>query len=414
VSKAAPNWLSTFHDQWQAARGRRTSSGTRGFSRGWEALLADAGIVRAEDQATALREAELLEKSGHLLLKRHKFRHYLVERIRLPVEREDWLRGLFGKPAASELLAEALRIVADFRERAHPRFGAEWRVLCGSLQEWFSQGRSLRPFLWSEPAALRRLLEITFALSSREWPPGTLVRAASVEIGLESKALGRHRRGIESALGRLLGGDVDFRALGLVSGDSMVELSGPLCLHFPDGSSQSFDELKNINLSAGDLARCVAITTSAGRLLSIENKTTFLQCIAANTDRRTLLAMTSYPSPAFVDLLEKLPADLPHHHFGDTDPAGWHILMKLRQAHPRGVAPFRMRWRPATPPEPLTAHDRELLPKLLAAPQLRDVWSQISALEEHQDRGVFEQESLGPPQLAGWPFYQDDPQEMRT
>jgi hypothetical protein len=45
-----------------------------------------------------------------------------------------------------------------------------------------------------------------------------------------------------------------------------------------------------------------------------------------------------------------------------------------------------------------------LLPKLLAAPLLADVHPQLAHIAEHQDRGDFEQETLGPPASAGWDF----------
>ncbi len=405
---SAPQWLTEFHRQWQAARGGRTGRSVRGFSRSWVSLLSDAGIERAEDQATAQREAEEMGRDGRFVMKRHKFRHYLIERITLPPGHEDWLRGEFGKPSAAALQAAALDGVADFARREHPRFPIEWAGFCESLQEAFSQGRSLRPLLWRDPGTLRRLLTAAFALTSREWETGTPIRAASVEIGLDSKALERHRRSIESTLGRLFGSATELKSLGLVSGDSAVELSGPLCLHFPDGTVQNYAGLTNIIISATDLARCVSATTSAERLLTIENRTTFHQFIAANRDRRTLLATTSFPTPAFRMLLEKLPRGVEHHHFGDTDPAGWHILMKLREAIPSGVAAFRMRWR-AGPAgrRPLTSYDRALLPKLLDSPMMKDGRSEILQMSERGDRGDFEQETLGPPQLEGWPFYRD-------
>ena len=158
-------------------------------------------------------------------------------------------------------------------------------------------------------------------------------------------------------------------------------------------------------ISAADLARCSSISTTAERLLSIENrKTTFRQYAAANRDRRTLIASTSFPTHAFRHLLEKLPVSLPHYHFGDTDPAGWHILLKLREATERPVEVFRMGWRAGERPSPLTPYDARLLPKLLTDPRLADVRPEIEAIVENGNRGDFEQETLGPPTAGGWPF----------
>lgn len=397
-----PPWLAEFHRRWHAARGKRVTASSRVFSVDWIKLLEGAGITSAEDQATAAREAEAC---GQLVLKRHRYRKYLVERVTLPLASEPWLIGRFGGIAGGDLQAAALKIVADFSGRGHSRFPTEWTALCESLRVAFAQGRSLRPFRWSHPELLRRLLDVVKNLSEREWPAGTLIRAASVDIRLESKQLERHQRTFESGLARLFGTEISLKSLGLATGDAHVELHGPLCLHFPDGSTHDFDGLTHVLVSATDLARCSSISTTAERLLSIENrKTTFRQYAAANRDRRTLVAATSFPTPAFRQLLEKLPVSLPHHHFGDTDPAGWQILLKLREATPRAVEAFRMRWRAGERPSPLTPYDIQFLPKLLADPRLADVRPEIEAIVALSDRGDFEQETLGPPASGGWPF----------
>lgn len=401
-----PTWLAEFHRQWHAARGRRVAGSSRAFSRDWVKLLEAAGLTGAEDQATAAREAEACGKTGRLVLKRHRYRTYLIERVTLPPAEERWLIELFGGTASEDLQAASLEIVADFSRRGHSRFPDEWAALCNSLRMAFSEGRSLRPFNWSHPETLRRLLEVVAKLSEREWPPGTLIRAASVDMGLDSKGLERHQRTCESGLARLFGTAVSLKSLGLAAGDSHVELHGPVCLHFPDGSVHDFAGLANVLISAADLARCSSISTTAERLLTIENrKTTFRQFAAANHDRRTLIAATSFPTPAFRELLEKLPPALPHHHFGDTDPAGWQILLKLREATARRVEAFRMTWRPAARANPPTPYDLQLLPKLLGSPLLGDALPEIAAIVDRNDRGDFEQETLGPPAPGGWPFW---------
>jgi Uncharacterized protein conserved in bacteria C-term(DUF2220) len=395
-------WLAELHRRWHSARGKRVSGSSRSFSVDWIQLLEAAGITSAEDQATAAREAEAC---GQLVLKRHRYRKYLIERVTLPLASEAWLIERFGGTAGGDLQAAALHIVAESSGRGHSRFPAEWTALCESLRVAFSQGRSLRPFHWNRPETLKHLLDKVNRLSEREWPAGTLIRAASVDIGLDSKELERHQRTFESGLARLFGTEISLKSLGLIAGNSHVELHGPVCLHFPDGSIHNFDGLTNVLISAIDLARCSSISTTAERLLSIENrKTTFRQYAAANQDRRTLITSTSFPTHAFRELLEKLPVSLPHHHFGDTDPAGWQILLKLREATPRQVEPFKMRFRISKTFSPLTPYDRQLLPRLLTTPLLTDVRSELRSIVENQDRGDFEQETLGPPAPGEWPF----------
>ncbi len=389
------DWLNEFHRRWQNSRGKRLTPASRGFSQDWSKLLDAADITRAEDIATAVREVEALEKSGHLVLKRHRYRNYLIERVTLPLDSEEWLMERFGGVSGMRLLDESLGVLGGFSERKHTLFPDRWKALCDSLDAAFREGRSLRPFSWKQPAMLETILHVVFRLSETEWPPGTLIRAASVMIGHDSKWLERHRRTCESGLTRLLGEEVTLRSLGLVDGDASVELSGPVCLHFPDGTRHNFDGLTHPIISAADLERCSFISTTAERLLSIENrKTTFRQYAAANTDRSMLIATSSFPTPAFRDFLAKLPPDLPLYHFGDTDPSGWHILLKLREAAGRPVAAFRMKWRPAAVANPLTPHDRKLLGKLLADPLLADVCGEIERMTTTGDRGDYEQESL--------------------
>lgn len=391
------NWLDEFHRRWQNSRGKRLSQASRGFSQDWPKLLDAAGIVSAEDITTAIREVEALENAGNLVLKRHRYRTYLIERVTLPLEREGWMIDRFGSVSAMEVRTGSLEVLEAKSRRGHARLPHDWSVLIAALEAAFKDGRVLRPFYWNQPESPAELLEIVARLSEPDWPSGTLIHSASVDVGKDSKWLERHRRTCEAGLSRLLGEETTLRSLGLVEGDASVELSGPVCLHFPDGSSHDFDGLTNPILSAADLRRCLAITTTAERLLSIENrKTTFRQYAAANPERRMLIATTSFPTPAFREFLAKLPPELPLYHFGDTDPSGWHILLKLREAAGRPVAAFRMRWRSSDKPNPLTAYDRKLLEKLLADPLLADVRDEIEMMVRTGDRGNFEQETLEP------------------
>lgn len=403
-----PVWLLELHRQWQAARGRRIAGNSRAFSRNWVKLLEDSGVLTAEDHATATREVEALEKEGRLVLKRHRYRRYLIEGLSVPLDQESWLTDLLGTQSAAERQQQALELVGGFACRTHARFPGPWSDLCRELEDCFGSGRSWRPFRWSRPETLRRLLEVLWNLSARDWETGTPIRAASVEVGLDSKGLERHARTFESALSRLHGAPVSLKSLGLVAGDSFVEFSGPICLHFPNGTSHDFEGLVHPILSATDLARCTHLTTRAKRLLSIENrKTTFRQFAAANADGDTLIATTSFPTPAFREFLRKLPEALPHHHFGDTDPAGWQILEKLREASPKPVSAFRMNWRAAAGRVPLTPYDQKLLPKLLESGFLTDVSGELEIMAAKEDRGDFEQETFGAPGLRGWPFFKD-------
>jgi Uncharacterized protein conserved in bacteria C-term(DUF2220) len=398
-------WLAEFHRQWRAARGSRVKAASRAFSRDWVKLLEAAGITRAEDQKTAEREAVKLEKAGHLLLGRNRYRWYLIETVKMPLSSEPWLIERFGGTASEVLQASALRVIAEMAAEGHARFPEEWEVLIASLRTAFAQGRSVRPFFWTQPESLNALLKAVKKLSETEWPPDAWIRDVSIQLGMDSKGLERHQRTFESGLARLFGGETPLASLGIVGGSSHVELIGPLCLHFADGRIRDYAGESRVLISEEELERCVMISTTAERMLSIENrKTTFRQYGAANRDRRTLIVASSFPNGAFRVLMKKLPEPLVHFHFGDTDAAGWLILLKLREMSARPVLAFRMKFREVDFSRPLTGYDEQCLPRLLESPLLEDVRAEILAMLELRSRGDFEQESLPAPALGGWPF----------
>ncbi len=405
-----PHWLAELHRRWQAARGRRTTAASRAFGVGWNDLLEAAAITSAEDQQTAQREVESLEKEGRLVLKRHKFRRYLIERVTLPPASETWLHELFGSVDAASVRNESLDfMLRQFSER-HPLWPVEWRELSERIAVAFASGKNPRPFAWHRPRQLRFLLQTLRDLTSREWD-GTPVRTASIALGLDSKALERHRRSLEAGLARMFGGSTTLESLGLVMSESSILAQGPLELVFGDGTPHETRSLgAPYSLSFADLQRATEIRTPAARLLTVENsKTTFRLLAAADGVGGTLIVASSFPTPALRELLVKLPPELPHFHFGDTDPSGWLILKKIRETSPREVLPFQMKWRPGRTLQPLTPRDDLLLADLLQSPEMADCHGEIAPMVAANERGDFEQESLGPPDRKGWPFFSGAP-----
>ncbi|MDB6077020.1 MAG: hypothetical protein JWO82_767 [Akkermansiaceae bacterium] len=402
----SPVWLEELHRQWFAARGKVLGARSRPYTREWPKLLEEAGVRTAEDIATAGREGERLEKEGLLVLKRHRSRRYIIERIELPLASETWLRGLFQSDAPADLLQTSLQHLDAMIATDHPLHPAVWVDWLQRLRTAFEEGRNVRPFSWRKPTLLRHLLEVTFRLTATVWPSGRLIREASVSIGLSSKELERSRLQVEGCLASLFGQPVSYNMLGIVTTDLQVEIAGDLCLHFRDGSTQHFDQLGGIYHLSADLERAVSATTTARRVLTVENrKTTLRRLSALNGDRSTLLAACAFPGPGLIRLLELLPRELPVFHFGDTDPAGYLILSKLRQATGRKVAPFLMAHRPANHPVSLSEYDTRILPGLLSDPLLADIRTDLQAIAGSVDKGDYEQESLGVPTSEGWPFY---------
>lgn len=100
--------LRALHDQWWRARGGRLGESTRPFSRDWNQLLEDAGLVSAEHRAEAERDAHQLAAAEWVRLRAPRLRPHLIERILIPVEAEAALAALFGDPTASGAAAADL------------------------------------------------------------------------------------------------------------------------------------------------------------------------------------------------------------------------------------------------------------------------------------------------------------------
>lgn len=402
-----PAWLAELHRQWHKARGGKLLAATRAFSRPWEDLLDAAGLRTAAERNHALREAEEQERQGFVRLRRHRYRRHVIEAIDLPIPSEPWLIALFCGTSAEDLHRQAVAVVAREQARSHPRWPESWQSLCQRISSAFGEGKNLAPFFWKDPSEAERLLQTLHALTSREWAAGTLIRDASQTLGFDSKELEKKQGVLESALELLFGEETTLESLGLSGSQSLAMVHGPLCLHFADGTIQDFETLRGeFSLSLLDLQRARRATSSAARILSIENqKTTFCQAVAANLQRDTLLVATSFPNAATRRLLEILPPGLPQAHFGDTDASGYAILRFLREIGPRPVAKFLMDWKDGENPAPLSEHDRRLLPALKNSPVMADCLPDLLAMESAGRKGRFEQEAYGAPTGTCWPFW---------
>ncbi|WP_461524956.1 Wadjet anti-phage system protein JetD domain-containing protein [Prosthecobacter sp.] len=384
------------------ARKRRVTASVQPFRRDWEQLLEDAGIRSAEDQQAALREAQQLAKFQLIPRKRNP---RFIDKIIVPLESEAWLHKQFGTQPGAASQQQALDVVHAWSAKEHPLMPEAWASLCQRLEAAFNIPRALEPFRWLEPVRVNELLALLFQITSREWPTGTLIRDASTHLGYDSKHLESQQSFLERALETLFGRETPLEAVGIQTTNSTLHYCGPLVLHFAD-HSKPLDLRYESTLSVAELEQTTHISTSAQRLLTVENrKTTFLQLAHADTQRSTLIVTTSFPTQAVKLLLQKLPPSLSHYHFGDTDPSGWDILRTLREMTRAPVHPIHMKWRPSAQSTPLTLRDLRIIDRLLADPRMTDCLATLQAMQNSGTKGDFEQESLGRPSLAEWPFY---------
>lgn len=395
-------WLAQLHKDWMAARKRRVTDAVQPFRRDWDQLLEDAGIRSAEDQQAALREARQLAKFQLTPRKRNP---RFIDKIIVPLESEAWLHQQFGTQPGAAVQQQALDVVRTWSAKTHPLLPEAWSALCQRLETAFSIPRALEPFRWLEPARVDELLSLLFQITSREWPTGTLIRDASSHLGHSSKHLESQQSFLERALGTLFGRETPLEALGIQTSNSKLDYCGRLVLHFAD-HTKPLDLRYESTLSVSELEGATHITTTAQRLLTVENrKTTFLQLVRADEQRGTLIVATSFPTQAVKLLMEKLPPHLPRYHFGDTDPSGWDILRRLREIAQAPVQPIHMHWRPSAQAAPLTQRDLQIIDRLLTDARMADCHASLRAMQKSGTKGGFEQEALGRPSLNEWPFY---------
>lgn len=395
-------WLAQLHKDWMAARKRRVTDALQPFRRDWDQLLEDAGITSAEDQQAALREAQRIPQ---LRLVPRKRNPRYIDKIIVPLDSEAWLHEQFGTQPGAASRQQALDVVRAWSAKTHPLMPEMWAALCERLEVAFTIPRVLEPFRWLEPARVDELLSLLFQITGREWPTGTLIRDASSQLGHGSKHLEEQQSFIERALEALFGRETPLEAIGIQTSHSTLHYCGPLVLHFAD-HSKPLDLRYESTLSVAELEGASHITTTAQRLLTVENrKTTFPQLARADAQRTTLIVATSFPTQAVRLLMEKLPPDLPRYHFGDTDPSGWDILRRLREIAHVPVQSIQMHWRPSAHATPLTQRDHQILGRLLADPHMADCHAELQAMQTSGTKGDFEQESLGTPNLTAWPFY---------
>jgi hypothetical protein len=94
--------LKELHDERWAARGAKLGESQRPFSRDWDRLLQDSGLLSAEQRLEADRDARLLADSGLVELRTAKYRPRLISRILIPLAAEPRLAALFGDPTGQE------------------------------------------------------------------------------------------------------------------------------------------------------------------------------------------------------------------------------------------------------------------------------------------------------------------------
>jgi hypothetical protein len=149
-----PRWralpvLKELHGQWWAARGGKLGESQRPFSRDWDQLLEDAGLLSADQRREADRDARSLAESGLVELRPVRYRPHLISRILVPLAAEPRLAALFGDPVQSENKGPDLSGVTwakelSFLRKTRVGIDADDLLL---LNEFFARGGQAKPIV---------------------------------------------------------------------------------------------------------------------------------------------------------------------------------------------------------------------------------------------------------------------------
>jgi hypothetical protein len=397
-----PNALRVFAERYRDSQAGRTGVSVSDFPLDYQKFLKAAHANTAE--ARIIIEQQLrraaASSGGHFVIETHPRDENILLLLRLKRDGgEAWLFQHLGEPSPTQERRQLASVFAEAQNAALPeRWQTAWQAWCSAVARKAECGEAIAPFQRSDLAATRELLQVLIRVLN--WQGESLMRFASCVICGNSKRLETLRPRLEQALTQLSVGSItSLEDLGLLEKPRRVLLHGPLRLDELDLAALRGP----YSLSETDLRAARHLHSTAARVLTVENETTFLELAKSNRD--TLLIQTSYPNRAVLALLSRLPAELPVFHFGDTDPAGFAILRDLRARTARPIQPIHMAYRPRPDSSTLSAEEKSQLTRLIADPAMSDCYALLTAMREAGTKGDYEQESLGPPELEGWPFY---------
>jgi hypothetical protein len=283
------------------------------------------------------------------------------------------------------------------------RFAGGWQRFCEARASAALAWRGMKPFDFGDLPGGSEMVGIINRLLA--WEGRHLVRWASSLICGNSKTLERRQRTYEGLLAEASGGLAPtYESLGILPVPSGVTFHGPLELRVGN-EWRDFRGLHGpTTLSGADIERVTGCRCGAARCLTVENATPFRSLAALGSGE--LLIHTSYPNAATLALLKQLGGiETPPEfwHFGDTDPSGFHILADLRERSGLAVRAFCMDFRPYSHADPLSPRELVLVGDLIE--RMPEERAALETIRQAGNKGDFEQESLKPPRLATWPFY---------
>ncbi len=364
--------------RYERTQGGRTGVVARDLILDVEDLFTDARANEGERRAIAEHDLHEAVHQGILRIDPlHRRDPRSIGQIRFSVADESKLYSRLARPSPTQQRHALATLFETASTASVPALWREsWLDWCHRMQQAALAGGSIAPFERTDFEANRELLDLLPRLLA--WEGESLVRFASCVLCGDSKRLedlatferdSQNYGRLRGKLGRILSEISSNRVnslddLGILPNPRSVLVHGPLQLRFGD-------EWLNLGLLQGpcrlsqvDVCRVNEWRTAAARCLTVENETTFHELAKLRSGE--LLVQTSFPGSATIELLKRVPAGMEFWHFGDSDEAGFEILRNLTERTGRPFQPLHM----------------------------------------ERGRVPFEQEALGRPKKASWPFYE--------
>lgn len=388
-----PRILQAFARVYQkSASGRRGSA--RDFTIDHEKFLRLAGADDGDEREIAERELAVAESESRGLFQIDR-QPRTGAAIRLRLSKDGGEEWLFQRTGGASPEERRRRLAEYFTRTARCPVPGQWRQ---PWAEWFSKlaelslrGESVHPFRRDDPEGNEALTNAIAGVLN--WRGPSLVRYASAAICGNSKQLQILEPRLRVALEAVTGSS-SLEDFGIFRKPRAITFHGPLAIVIDSTCFDFAPFPAPVTLSEANFTRSPTITTTAPLCLTIENEDTFHELAATNPG--VLLILTSYPGSAVLRLVERLPAELPFHHFGDSDPAGSDILRDLRVKTGRNIQPLLVAGAQARHSKrtPLSEHDIRTLKRVLDANLPVSLRPHLEHLLESGEMGDFEQETI--------------------
>ncbi|HEY2341635.1 MAG TPA: Wadjet anti-phage system protein JetD domain-containing protein [Chthoniobacteraceae bacterium] len=386
--------LEALADLYAESKAGQTGIAQRDFSVRYLKLLESAQCLAGDRFENAVSDLAQVDGVALELVKNRRSGD--VQRVVVPLELEAALFARIGRQSPSaERAAWAEMFRAMTNVAIPPALTSFWKDALIRRSDAIQRGEGWPPFRRKHLRRAHKQLETLARLLNWKRPvKQMLLRIVSAQVAETSKYLERNRGVLETLLPEVSGGNLkSFADLDITDNPRQVVFHGPLSIMLADVRKDYREFIGASSISEDDLLRASAIECAAPRCVTVENLTTFHQLCRLNCG--DLFVFTSYPNRATVELLRRLPADLPRFHFGDTDPWGFDVLRTLRAAlRPIPVGALHMTFREAPGAEPLTARDDRTLQRLLSDPLVADVHEELIRMREANNKGAFEQETI--------------------